>query len=58
MTQSSRKNGSEINAEVAAKIAAFKSVFIPYPKHIELHRQLDYLQQLGKQTKGQPQMGL
>lgn len=32
---------AELNAEIAEKIAAFKEVFIPYPKHMELHVQLD-----------------
>ena len=49
---------AELNDEIAEKIAAFKSAFIPYPKHMELHVQLDYLQKLGRRTIGQPQMGL
>ena len=49
---------AELNAEIAEKIAAFKEVFIPYPKHMELHVQLDYLQKLGRRTIGRPQMGL
>lgn len=49
---------AELNAEITEKIAAFKEAFIPYPKHMELHVQLDYLQKLGRQTIGRPQMGL
>ena len=49
---------AELNAEISEKIAAFKAVFIPYPKHMELHVQLDYLQKLGRRTIGRPQMGL
>lgn len=49
---------AELNDGIAAKIAAFKEVFIPYPIHMSLHVELDYLQKLGRQTVGQPQMGL
>jgi len=48
----------ELNAEIAEKIASFKEVFIPYPKHMEFHIQLDYIQKLGRRTEGRPQMGL
>jgi hypothetical protein len=48
----------ELNAEIARKISAFKEIFIPYPKHMELHVDLDYIRKLGRQTIGQPQMGL
>lgn len=48
----------ELNDEIAEKLGRFKSVFIPYPRHIELHARLDYLQRLGRQTNGEPQMGL
>ncbi|MFN3535936.1 MAG: TniB family NTP-binding protein [Brevundimonas sp.] len=53
-----RRNSAELNAEIAEKIAAFKVVFIPYPKHMALHVDLDYLQKLGRKTIGQPQMAL
>ena len=49
---------ADLNGDVAAKIARFKSVFVPYPRHVELHDRWDYLQQLGLQTRGLPQMGL
>lgn len=49
---------SQLNGEVAEKIARFKTVFIPYPKHVDLHDRWDYLQQLGVRTRGQPQMGI
>lgn len=48
----------ELNAAIAEKIAAFRVVFIPYPKHMAFHVELDYLQKLGRKTIGQPQMGL
>ena len=49
---------ADLNTEIAEKIAAFKVVFIPYPKHMALHVDLDYLQKLGRKTIGQPQMAL
>lgn len=55
---SGRQHVHDLNEEVAARIARFKSVFIPYPLHIHLHERCDYLRQLGVLTKGQPQMGL
>lgn len=57
-TCTSAKTRSQLNGEVAEKIARFKSVFIPYPKHIYLHDRWDYLRQLGLKTRGQPQMGI
>ena len=53
-----QKTRAELNDVIAVKIAAFKEVFIPYPIHTSLHVELDYLQKLGRQTIGQPQMGL
>lgn len=47
-----------MNAVVAAKLAAFKSIYIPYPRHVELHARLDFLQKLAACQRGQPQMGL
>jgi hypothetical protein len=47
-----------MNAVVATKLAAFKSIYIPYPKHVELHARLDFLQKLAACQRGQPQMGL
>lgn len=52
------KDPSDINIEIAIKIACFKTTFVPYPKHVELHERFDYLQQLGRHTRGHPQMGL
>jgi len=52
------RTASDLNSEVADKIARFKSVFFPYPPHVVLHDRCDYLQQLGVRTRGQPQMGL
>lgn len=48
----------DLNDEVAEKLARFKCIFVPYPRHIELHERFHYLQCLGRQTIGQPQMGL
>lgn len=48
----------EINAEVAAKVAAFQSLYVPYPPHIELHGRIDYVLKLGQLTRGKPQKGL
>ena len=58
MSVRSEQTRAELNDGIAAKIAAFKEVFIPYPIHMSLHVELDYLQKLGRQTVGQPQMGL
>lgn len=55
---SGRKGVQDLNEEVAEKLARFKSVFVPYPRHIALLERCDYLQRLGKRTKGEPQMGL
>lgn len=46
------------NQEVAEKLARFRSVFVPYPRHLELHSRCDFLRQLGLHTRGEPQMGL
>lgn len=51
-------SASDLNEDVAEKLARFKSVFVPYPPHIALHRRCDYLQCLGRRTRGKPQMGL
>lgn len=44
--------------EIAEKIAAFKTIFIPYPPHTEFHEACDYLIKLGRATRGQAQSGL
>lgn len=46
------------NTEVAKKIALFRSIVIQYPRQLELHDRLDYLQALGRHSRGEPQMGL
>lgn len=51
-------SGSDLNDIVAEKLERFKSVFVPYPKHVEIHDRFDYLQKLGRRTIGKPQMGL
>lgn len=48
----------DLNDQIAEKLARFKCVFIPYPRHVELHNRLHYLQCLGRRTIGEPQMGL
>ncbi|MBW8303604.1 MAG: TniB family NTP-binding protein [Brevundimonas sp.] len=53
-----KRSASELNDLVAEKLDRFKSVFVPYPKHVELHDRCDYLQKLGRRTIGKPQMGL
>ena len=49
---------TESNTEVAQKIALFRSIVIQYPRHLELHDRLNYLQALGRHSRGKPQMGL
>lgn len=46
------------NTEVAQKIALFRSIVIQYPRQLELHDRLNYLQALGRHSRGEPQMGL
>lgn len=58
MTAEAPRSASEMNAYVAEKIQRFKSVYIPYPRHTEFHERCDYLQKLGVQSRGLPQMGL
>lgn len=58
MSTDHTQSRGDLNDVVAEKIARFKSVFVPYPKHVELHDRCDYLQRLGRKTVGQPQMGL
>lgn len=48
----------EANAMVARMIGKFEAIFIPYPPHIEFHGRCDYLQQLGRETRGLPQKGM
>ena len=49
---------SQLNGIVAVKIARFRKLFVPYPRHIQLHERYDYLRQLGLETRGEPQSGL
>jgi hypothetical protein len=46
------------NADIARRIALFRSIVIEYPRHLELHDRLDYLQSLGRDSQGGAQMGL
>lgn len=48
----------EMNDLVASKIATFKTIFLPFPRHTLLHSRCDYLQKLGVANRGKPQMGL
>jgi len=49
---------SDRNEEAAEKVARLKQLFLPYPPHVHLHSRFDYLQRLGRLTRGQPQMGM
>lgn len=49
---------AETNRLVAQRIAEFRTIFIPYPRHIEFHARCDYLLELGQATKGQAQRGM
>ena len=49
---------AELNDVAAEMVARFRSVFIHYPPHISLHGRLDYLQKIGRRTRGEPQMGM
>ena len=44
--------------QIPAKIARFQAIFIPYPPHTEFHERCDYMVQLGRATRGQPQKGM
>ena len=44
--------------QIATKIALFQQIYIPYPPHTGFHEQCDYLVQLGRATRGQPQKGM
>ncbi|WAC59787.1 TniB family NTP-binding protein [Brevundimonas sp. SL130] len=46
------------NRMVAERIAQFRTIFVPYPLHVEFHSRCDYLMELGRATKGQPQRGM
>lgn len=46
------------NVRVAEATAAYKEIFLPYPRHVAFHAQCDYLRQLGLATKGRPQSGM
>lgn len=49
---------AEMNRLVVQRIAVFRTIFVPYPRHIEFHSRCDYLMELGQATKGQPQRGM
>lgn len=49
---------AETNRLVVQRVAIFRTIFVPYPRHIEFHSRCDYLLELGQATKGQPQRGM
>lgn len=49
---------SEINDEIAIKIAKFKQVFVPYPPHVHLHAECDLMRKFNRELRGKPQYGL
>ncbi|MCA0367790.1 MAG: TniB family NTP-binding protein [Proteobacteria bacterium] len=51
-------SAAELNDYAAEMVARFKSVFVPYPPHVQVHSRLDYMQKLGRNLAGKPQMGL
>lgn len=44
--------------DIASKIAAFETIYIPYPPHLEFHECCDYLIKLGRATRGRAQKGM
>ncbi len=51
-------HGPAMNLRAAENLRLFRSIFIPYPKHVALHARFDYLQKLGRALRGTPQKGL
>ncbi|MNH53478.1 Bacterial TniB protein [compost metagenome] len=49
---------AETNRLVVQRISDFRTIFIPYPRHVEFHSRCDYLMELGQATKGQSQRGM
>lgn len=49
---------SQLNCTIAEKILRFEKLFIPYPRHIQLHEHFDYLRQRGQLSQGIAQRGL
>lgn len=49
---------SQLNGTIAEKTLRFERLFIPYPKHIQLHERFDYLRQRGQLSQGTAQRGL
>jgi acylphosphatase len=43
---------------VASKIAAFQSIYIPYPPQLAFHERCAFLVELGRATRGRPQKGM
>lgn len=49
---------SQLNTTVSEKTFRFEKLFIPFPRHIHLHEQFDYLRQRGQLSQGRAQKGL
>ena len=49
---------SQMNATATEKVVRFEQLFIPFPRHIYLHEQFDYLNQHGQLSQGRAQKGL
>lgn len=43
---------------MAGKIAAFQSIYIPYPPQLAFHERCAFLVELGRATRGRPQRGM
>lgn len=52
------RSSAQANLEVAIKIGTYGEISIPYPRQVEFHSRCDYLQSLGRQTRGRPQKGM
>lgn len=44
--------------DIAAKIACFQQIYIPYPPHTDFQKRAHYLVELGRATRGLPQKGM
>jgi hypothetical protein len=44
--------------DIAAKVARFQQIYIPYPPHTDFQKQAHYLIELGRATRGRPQKGM
>jgi hypothetical protein len=51
-------NGPERNAAVAQALATLETIYIQWPPQVEFHSRCDFLQKLGRATRGRPQKGM